>query len=181
MCIPAWLVWLPKYVIASKDSGTNQIHWHYAIVSGACSCVLRHTPPYTQQNSLFPVRLAETVGPRGECSVWKVSQWGNGLHQAVGNRILTLFTKICDRSAADALDSIWWGNVSWSEVFEWHHRFKEGHDLLENDLCSRWPATSQNCGNMRLVQILCGFFWIQFLSFTWQYDCQVTPQFGTCI
>jgi len=32
-----------------------------------------------------------------------------------------------------SLDCVWW-TVFQSKVFEWHHRFKNSHELLEDDL-----------------------------------------------
>jgi len=39
----------------------------------------------------------------------------------------------------------------WYNVFEWHNRFKNGHESLEDDPCSREHITSWNGDHMRQV------------------------------
>jgi hypothetical protein len=36
---------------------------------------------YKKQSCLGAIRLAGIIDPRGQCSVWKVSKWKNGLPQ----------------------------------------------------------------------------------------------------
>jgi hypothetical protein len=42
--------------------------------------------------------------------------------------------------------------LSWSKIFKWHHRFKDDHELLENDPHSRWLAASWNKDSVRQLQ-----------------------------
>jgi len=56
----------------------------------------------TERNCSVALRLVGILGPRGECSVWKVSKWGNGLPCVERYQIFPIVGKISNGYVVDA-------------------------------------------------------------------------------
>jgi hypothetical protein len=74
------------------------------------------------------------VSSTGACGAWKDLKWLNGLHEQQANfRVFLLLGKVMMETF-----QVVWSACDKEIVFkvsEWHHRFKDGSELLKGDPC----------------------------------------------